>query len=197
MGLSTIPNVLIGVRFVIAPLLLWDALDHQTGAGFVIGYVVAVLSDIFDGVLARRFDVSTARLRQADSWADLCLYLCVFSSVWLLFPQVVLRFKTWLLLAAIAQISLFAISLIKFGKLPSFHGYSAKLWGLTLLVATVGLFGFNSDKALGLTIGFCWVNSLEEIGMTLLLPEWQCDVPSLFHAIGYRKALNQQVGRSL
>lgn len=40
-----IPVTLVGIRFAIAPLLLLDALDHQTGAGFVIGYVIANQSD--------------------------------------------------------------------------------------------------------------------------------------------------------
>ncbi len=187
-----LPGILISVRFVIATLLLWDALDHQTGLTFVIGYVIAVLSDIFDGIIARRLGISTPKLRQADSWADLYLYICVAISTWLVFPQVILNFRVPLLLAITAQLFLFATSFIKFRKFPSFHSYSAKLWGLTLLAATVGLFGFNSDKPLWLAIAFCLINSLEEIGMTLLLPEWQCDVLSLFHALGYRKAFNQQ-----
>ena len=177
------------LRFAIALLLLLDALDHQTGAGFVIGYVIAVLSDIFDGIIARRLGVSTAQLRQADSWADICLYLCVAISTWLVFPQVILDFKIPLLVAIAAQLTLFTISLIKFKKMPSFHTYTAKVWGLMLLVATVGLFGFNYDKVLWLAIALCLINSIEEIMMTFLLSEWQCDVLSLFHAMSIRQTL--------
>lgn len=184
-----VPATLVGLRFVIALLLLLDALDHQTGAGFVIGYVIAVLSDIFDGIIARKLAVSTARLRQADSWADICLYLCIALSTWLVFPQVLLDFKIPLLVAIAAQLTLFTISLIKFKKMPSFHTYTAKVWGLMLLVATIGLFGFNYDKALWLAIALCLINSIEEIIMTLLLPEWQCDVLSLFHAMSRRQSL--------
>ena len=122
-----IPVALVGIRFAIAPLLLLDALDHQAGAAFVIGYVVAVLLDIFDGVIARQLGVSTAQLRQADSWADICLYLCIAISTWLVFPQVILDFKIPLLIAIVAQFTLFTISLIKFKKFPSFHTYTAKI----------------------------------------------------------------------
>lgn len=184
-----IPGILVGVRFAIAPLLLLDALDHNTGLGFIIGYIIAVLSDIFDGILARRLGVSTAQLRQADSWADISLYLCIAISVWLVHPNVILDFKIPLLLAIAAQLTLFAISLIKFRKFPSFHTYSAKTWGLTLLVATVTLFGFGYNQPLWLAIAFCLINSLEEIVMTLILPEWQCDVLSIFHAINLRQTL--------
>jgi phosphatidylglycerophosphate synthase len=184
-----IPSILVGLRFAIAPLLLLDALDHQTGLWFVVGYIIAVLSDIFDGVIARRLGVSTAQLRQADSWADIGLYLSIAISTWLVFPQVIFDFKIPLLVAIAAQVTLFVVSLIKFRKLPSFHTYTAKIWGLTLLVATVALFGFGYDKTLWLAIVLCLVNSLEEIVMTLLLPEWQCDVLSLFHAMELRQTL--------
>lgn len=184
-----LPAILVGLRFAIALLLLLDALDHQTGIRFVIGYVIAVLSDIFDGIIARRLGVSTAQLRQADSWADICLYLSIAISTWLVFPQVILDFKIPLVIAIVAQLSLFTISLIKFRKMPSFHTYTAKVWGLTLLAATVGIFGFYYDKLLWLAIALCLINSLEEIMMTLLLPEWQCDVLSLFHAMQIRQSL--------
>jgi phosphatidylglycerophosphate synthase len=184
--LTAIPSLLVGVRLAIAPLLLFDALDHHTGLAFVVGYILAILSDIFDGIIARRLGVSTAQLRQADSWADIFLFLCLAMSTWLVFPEVILRFRLPLLIAVAAQLSLFSLSLIKFKKFPSFHTYTAKLWGLTLLVAAIALFGFGNAQPLWLAIAFCWINSLEEIAMTLVLPEWQCDVLSLFHALNLR-----------
>ncbi|MBM0745298.1 CDP-alcohol phosphatidyltransferase family protein (plasmid) [Phormidium sp. CLA17] len=67
---TTIPWLLVGLRFLLAPFLLLDALDGKTDIGFVVGYTIAVLSDIFDGVIARKLGSSTVGLRQADSWAD-------------------------------------------------------------------------------------------------------------------------------
>lgn len=58
------------------------------------------------------------------------------------------------------------ISLVKVKKFPSFHTYTAKIWGLTLLAATIGLFGFQYTTTLWLAIGLCLINSLEEIIMT-------------------------------
>ncbi|MGB6300148.1 MAG: CDP-alcohol phosphatidyltransferase family protein [Rivularia sp. (in: cyanobacteria)] len=194
--LSHIPSLLVGMRFTIAPLLVFDALDHKTSYWFIIGYVVAVLSDIFDGIIARRLKVSTSILCQADSWADICLYLCIAISTWLVYPQVIINFRLLLLSAIAIQLILFAISLIKFQKFPSFHTYTAKAWGLTLLVATVGLFGFSYANTLWLAVIFCWISSLEEIVMTLILPIWQCDVLSIFHAVELRKALMLETTRT-
>jgi len=184
-----IPSILVGIRFVIAPLLLLDALDHHSTNWFVIGYVIAIISDIFDGIIARRLGVSTIQLRQADSWADIWLFICLAMSTWLVYPQVLIDFQTPLLLALAAQLLLFTISLIKFRKFPSFHTYTAKVWGLLLLITTVSLFGFGYAKLLWLAIVLCWLNSLEEIVMTLILPEWKCDVLSIFHALNLRRDL--------
>ncbi|PSB32216.1 CDP-alcohol phosphatidyltransferase family protein [Stenomitos frigidus] len=190
---SLIPAFLVGLRVAIAPLLLWDALDRNTGTWFIAGYSLAVLSDTFDGIIARRLGVSTVQLRQADSWADICLYLCVAVSAWLVYPTILSDFAVPLLLAIVAQLILFAISLIKFGKFPSFHTLTAKAWGLTLLIATIGLFGFGYAQTLWLAIAFCLINSVEEMAMTIILPIWQHDVLSLIHALKLRDKLRQDV----
>ncbi|MCU0553127.1 MAG: CDP-diacylglycerol--glycerol-3-phosphate 3-phosphatidyltransferase, partial [Leptolyngbya sp. Prado105] len=104
-------------------------------------------------------------------------------STWFVYPTILLDFKIPLLIAVAAQLLLFSISLIKFRKLPSFHTYTAKAWGLALLIATIALFGFNYAPTLWAAIVLCWINSLEEIAMTLILPSWKCDVLSLFQAI--------------
>jgi phosphatidylglycerophosphate synthase len=189
MKLVYIPSLLVGLRLAIAPFLLVDAWDRQISDWFLVGYVIAVLSDIFDGMIARRLGVSTVKLRQADSWADITLYLCIAASAWLVHSSVILDFQVPLLLAIFAQLSLFAICLIKFQKFPSFHTYTAKVWGLTLLIATIGLFGFGYTNTLWLAIGMCIINSFEEIAMTLILPEWECDILSIFAAIDLRRSL--------
>ena len=186
MQLTDIPALLVGSRLTIALLLLWDALDRKTSDWFIIGYIAAVLSDIFDGIIARRLGVSTVQLRQADSWADICLYVCVAISAWLVYPQVIVDFAVPLLVAIAAQLTLFTTSLLKFGKFPSFHTLTAKAWGITLLIATIGLFGFGYAQTLWLAIAFCLLNSVEEIAMTVVLPEWQYDVLSIIHALRLR-----------
>jgi CDP-diacylglycerol---glycerol-3-phosphate 3-phosphatidyltransferase len=180
--LTQIPWILIGLRVTIAPLLLLDVLDGTIGNGFITGYTFAVFSNIFDGIIARRLGSSTIALRQADSWADISLYLCIAISTWFVHPDVFTQFQIPLLLAIAAQITLFAISLIKFGEFPSFHTYTAKAWGVSLFIAVVGLFGFNHVTLLWGAIVLCWINSVEEIIMIFMLSEWTHDVLSVFHA---------------
>lgn len=184
-----VPVLLVIFRFAIAPLLLLDAWDGITTSFFLAGYILAIISDIFDGIIARRLQVSTVQLRQADSWADIALFLCLALSAWRVYPQILIDLHIPLLIAIAAQVFLFSLCLIKYQKLPSYHTYTAKAWGLTILVATIALFGFGYAPTLWLAIVFCWLNSVEEILMTLLLPQWQCDVLSLYHALQLHKML--------
>jgi phosphatidylglycerophosphate synthase len=121
-------------------------------------YTLAVLFDIFDGIIARRLGSSTSRLRQADSWADISLYICIAISTGVVHPDVIAQFQIPLLMAIAAQLILFTVSLIKFGKFPSVHTYTAKAWGVYLFIAVVGLFGFDNPTCLWGAIVLCWIS---------------------------------------
>lgn len=182
--LAQIPSLLVALRCVIAPLLVWEALDGKTGLVFVCLYVVAVLSDIFDGVIARRLGISTANLRSADSWADRWLYVCVAIAAWLAHKEVIMAFRIPLLVVLGLQGLWWIINLAKYGKPACYHTYSAKLWGISLLVAAIALFGWGyGGITLWIAILLGCIHTVEEIGMTLILPTWQHDVLSIVHAI--------------
>ena len=184
-SVKNIPSLLIALRFLIAPLLLWDAFDGSASPWFLVGFAIAFLSDIFDGIIARRLNISTAQLRQADSWADLCLYGCIALSGLHLYYPLISPFFFPLSGLLVAQFALFALNLLKYGKMPSYHGYSAKLWGIALSLAIAALFGCKQTGGFfWLAIATGWLNTFEEILMTLILPQWSHDVPSVFHALG-------------
>lgn len=56
--LLTIPNVLSGLRLVLAPVLLYLAWTGQS-TPFLVAVACSLLSDLFDGWFARRFDQAT------------------------------------------------------------------------------------------------------------------------------------------
>ena len=187
MNLKFIPSGLITLRFLIVPYLLWDALDGETSVWFLVVFIFAFLSDIFDGIIARRLGVSTPQLRQANSWADVCLYLCIAASTYLVHPQTLIIYRLPLLIVIIVQIIWWIVNLIKYGKPASYHTYSAKLWEITLFIATIALFGFNyAQITLWLTCIIGTLHTMEEIAMTLILLEWENDVLSIFHALKLR-----------
>ena len=187
---TQVPMALVLLRGAIAPVLIWLAWDGETGLGWVMLYSLAVLSDIFDGIIARRLGISTAALRTADSWADRGLYVCVAIAAWMAHRDVILAFRTplWIILGL--QGLWWFVNWVKYGRPASYHTYTAKAWGLTLLLAAIALFGYGyGGITLWMAIGMGIVHTIEEILMTSLLPTWQHDVLSLGHALRLRQGI--------
>ncbi|MHC5597320.1 MAG: CDP-alcohol phosphatidyltransferase family protein [Nostoc sp.] len=190
MNLTLIPSGLVLFRFLISPFLLLDALDGKTSIWFIVGFVAAFLSDIFDGIIARRLGVSNAQLRQPDSWADVCLFSCIFVSAWIVYQDILVTYSLPLLMIIFAQLLWWVVNLVKYGKPASYHTYSAKFWGITLFIAIIALFGFDyAEVTLWLTCIAGTIHSVEEIAITLILPVWTHDVLSIFHALNIRQQL--------
>jgi phosphatidylglycerophosphate synthase len=58
---------------------------------FSVCLVMAFLSDVFDGVVARRLGVATTALRRMDSAADTTFYVAAAYAAWRLYPDGVAR----------------------------------------------------------------------------------------------------------
>ena len=155
---------------------------------FLVGFTAAFASDVFDGIIARRLKVDTERLREYDGWVDTWFYGWIVVSALLTHADVIFAFRVPLLLAISTQVLAWVIDWLKFRRFSNYHAYSSKAWGVTLFVACIALFGFNyGGIALWLTVIVGVASHLEEIAMTLALPRWIHDVPSIFHAWRIRK----------
>ena len=80
----SIPFLLTTLRLLLGPLALAVVLLGWPRAIFAPLLLAATLSDIYDGVLARRFGVSTPALRRYDSLTDVIYYLFILLATWLL-----------------------------------------------------------------------------------------------------------------
>lgn len=138
--------------------------------------------------MARRLGVSTEGLRRADSVADVVLYAAVLASAWLARRAELLAFAPALLAMLAAQVLAWLVSALRFGRLPSYHTWSSKAWGLTLCLAMLALFAAGDGRGLLLAaVVGAWAR-LEDVAITLTLRESRHDVPSLAEALRVRRA---------
>lgn len=179
MKFGWVPWSFVLFRALSAPLLLWDGIDGSISIWFLPLFIAAFLSDIFDGMIARRLGVSTAGIRKADGIVDTAFYLASIAAAVSVFKENLLVFVLPLLLLAAGQVSLQVLSRRKFGRGTSFHGWSAKLFGLTMAIALISLFGFGTTEFIWLAFAAGMVNTLEEIAMVKVLPVWHHDIWSL------------------
>ena len=177
----------------LGPAIVWTA-KAGWHARILFGSILiaALLSDIWDGVLARRWQCTTARLRVADSAADTVFYLGTAAAVIICYPYVIRANRILLLALAAMEVARYCLDYIRFRKMASYHTYLAKAWGLLLIAASVSLLCFGRFPVL-VTIALGWgvVCDLEGLAISMILREWAPDVKTLTRALEMRR----RVGR--
>lgn len=177
-----IPASLIGFR-ALAALAVLPVGRLGQGTALAVLILLATLSDIFDGIIARRVGVSTTTLRRADSIVDLIFWLCTTAALCLLRPGAMAANAPVLALAIGAEILLQGISLLRFGRMTATHARSAKFFGLCLLVGFI-MVALNGNAAIAfwiVGIGAA-VSALDGLAILLLLRQWEADIPSAWAA---------------
>jgi CDP-diacylglycerol--glycerol-3-phosphate 3-phosphatidyltransferase len=156
-------------------------------AGCIVG---AIVSDILDGIVARRLGVQTAPLRRFDSQTDLVFWICAAAGAWVLEPSA-LGPRLWQVgLLGAMEAACYIVSIARFGRETCTHALLAKAWGLLLAASMVALVGFGVTGALFtamIIVGV--VADAEVIAITLIIPRWTHDVPSVYHAWRLRRGL--------
>jgi phosphatidylglycerophosphate synthase len=179
------PILLIVFRLLIGPILiiLTYNFGNEIRKELVVLIFAGLLSDIFDGIIARRFGVSSEKLRRMDSQTDLIFWLCVAWCSWLLNPEIIINNAWPIILIFIMEALTYVFSFLKFGKETCTHALLSKLWGITLLLAFVGMIGFGySGITFSLAIIFGIIGHIDVLLIILILPKWTFDVPSCYHA---------------
>jgi phosphatidylglycerophosphate synthase len=185
-----IPWGLIWLRVLGGPLIVLGAWRGWAGGWLGAMVVAALLSDIYDGILARRWGAETAGLRMSDSVADTIFYVGVVGALWIREPEVLRgNWPWWVGLFAIEGVR-YGFDFWKFGKAASYHSYMAKAWGLLIAVAVVGVLSFGWLRWLiWVALVFGIVVNGEGLAMSVILPRWKNDVKTLGRAWEFRKAM--------
>ena len=190
--MKNIPKLLIFSRLIIGFIILF--LSFYTIPFYkeiiVTLLTIGLLTDIFDGIIARKLNVSNETLRRLDSSIDQIFFICVIASSFIISPD--FYKNNWISLSILIgfEILTYVISFIKFKKEIATHSIGAKFWTL-LLFATLIQIILQGESSILYQICF-WVGivtRLEIIFIILILKKWTNDVPSIFHAIKLRKGL--------
>ena len=185
--LRHVPNVLSGARALAVPVLLVLAFEEQRVA-FTWVLIPALLSDVFDGWIARAFGLESKLGATLDSVADsLMLFVSVYG-IWVFHPDVI-REHAWLCGTAVGLWALEdVLALARYGRLSSFHTYLSKVVAnlLGFFIGWLFLFGFE-PWMLYLAAGTSIVASLEELALLRVLPNWRADVRGLWWVLRERR----------
>lgn len=188
--MKKLPYILIATRFILAPIILLSASGKGEGSSFFILMLMyfGLFTDIFDGIIARKAGVSSEKLRRLDSQTDLVFWLSLGFAAYLLNPVLIQSEWKGIALIFTMEALCYVISWLKFGKETCTHAWLSKLWGLSLLLALTYVIGFQKTGwPFSLTVILGFISHVDVILIVLLLPKWQYDVPSSYHAWKIRK----------
>jgi CDP-diacylglycerol--glycerol-3-phosphate 3-phosphatidyltransferase len=192
-----IPWMMAAGRGVLGPVLISGAACSWNGFALAGIVVAALISDIWDGVLARRWSCDTAGVRLFDSMADTVFYLCTGAALWMSQPQI-WRSCGGLLLSLLGlEGARFAVDFVKFGRPASYHSYLAKLWGLVMACGVIGVFAMGRSNVLvPAALGLGILCDVEGLAMSAVMPVWRKDIKTLWEAWGIRRQMLEEKGGS-
>lgn len=187
-----IPMGLIVFRLLLGPFMIFLAWNYEDAVRLllVVLLFLGILSDIFDGIIARKMGVATVQLRRMDSQSDVVFWACTCYCTWLLNPDLIREHKMLLWIVFSMEALTYVFSYLKFRKENATHAILSKLWGITLLVAFVSMIGFGHAGLpfmLAVIVGI--ISHIDVYLIILLLPKWTVDVPSCYHAYLIRKGI--------
>src|SRR5580704_2920753 len=188
-----IPSLMAAARAALGPVIVIGERAGWSGLTLATMVVTALLSDIYDGVLARRWKCDTAAVRLFDSMADNVFYVGAAVALWMRQPQLMRSFEAPIGIVLGIEVFKFVFDFVKFGKPSSYHSYLAKTWGLVL--ATTVVMSFALHVTLGLRVAW-WValalgmvTCLEGLAMSVIMPEWRHDLKTLWRALALRRRI--------
>ena len=178
--LNRLPWLLVLFRIASGPAMIVLAFAGQ-GAACAVLLSLGVLSDIFDGIIARRLGVATTALRTWDSRADVAFWLSAVIAVAVLRPEMLPALWPATAIIAALEIGNHAFSFAKFRREASPHHYLSKAFGLGLWLLFAMAFATGRPGAvLWFVFALGVLSQLEAFAITLRLKAWRCDVPSVF-----------------
>lgn len=188
--MTRLPIILIYSRLVIGLTIILLSIKQVDNYPFiaVVLLTIGLLTDIFDGIIARRLNISTQALRRLDSTIDQLFFISFAVATYIQCPDF---FRNdWLKLTILLGFEALAylVSFVKFRKEIATHSIGAKLWTL-LLFATLVQIILQCQSVILFNICF-WaglVTRFEIIAIILTLKNWTNDVPTIYHAIKLRQ----------
>ena len=184
----TLPNLLTGFRFVAAPALLWLAW-HGHGIAFMALLAITFLSDLLDGMIARLTGQVTQFGATLDSWADVITYLTIALCCWWLWPEVVSRESLYVGLIVASCLLPALLGFFKFRCFTSYHTWAVKIaaaaMGFTLYVLFLG----GPPWPFRVAAVICILAAIEEMAITLLLPEPKSNLRSVWDVLKNNRQL--------
>ncbi len=144
----------------------------------------AFLSDIFDGIIARRLGVDSLDLRRFDTRSDLVFGIGAVVGSLIAMPSSGEDWLPWVW----GYVALFVLRNFvdwwRYRASPSYHMWSGKLWSVVLMGYLFSVYmGRPLSVLQPVAFALYFINTTEGIAASVILPMPGKDIPSLWHVV--------------
>ena len=185
-----IPILLIYSRLVFSIFILLLSFTQPEHFRTIINtlLVIGLISDIFDGIIARKLNISTVKLRRMDSFIDQIFWLSALAGAYVICGTF-FKENAFLLIALLgAEALTYIVSYLKFKKEVATHAILSKVWTLTILATLAQIISTCDSSWLFMTCFYVgMITRMEIIAILFIIRKWENDVPSLYHALLIRR----------
>ncbi len=171
-----IPWLLLSIRVAFVPLLLLHArtLEDHTVLWL---YLIAFITDYFDGVVARALNTATRSLRLADSAADTLFHVALAYVLICRHPDEFRQSIPALIAYGLTSLAWYLLDMLRWQRLAGFHALSAKIFSTALMIWLVLLLtGVQTTWLFSLVLAIGSLANIEGILISLSLQQDRTDV---------------------
>jgi CDP-diacylglycerol--glycerol-3-phosphate 3-phosphatidyltransferase len=175
-----IPNAISLTRLAVVPILV-RAVATGEARFFRWLLLACLLSDILDGLIARTFNLRSQLGAFLDSIADILVQFTAIGGLWVFHRQVVESHQLILLTAVAMYLGQMIVSLLRYGRISSFHTILIRIAAYAQGIFFVSLFFWGYTPTVFYAAAIMLISALaEEFVLLYLLPEWTADVGGLY-----------------
>ncbi|KIA92922.1 CDP-alcohol phosphatidyltransferase [Pedobacter kyungheensis] len=188
--MKNIPIALIYSRLLIGFAIILLSVFQATYYSFLAITLLSIglLTDVFDGIIARRLNISSEKLRRLDSSIDQVFFISVAVATYIQCPDFFKDNLVKLVVLVAFEASTYLVSYLKFKREIATHSIGAKIWTLILFATLIEVMAHCQSVVL---FELClWVGlttRLEILAIVFTLKKWTNDVPTIYHAVKLRK----------
>ncbi|MEH3112800.1 CDP-alcohol phosphatidyltransferase family protein [Pedobacter terrae] len=188
--MKNIPIALIYSRLLIGFIIILLSIFHTTYYSFLAITLLSIglLTDVFDGIIARRLNISSEKLRRLDSSIDQVFFISVAIATYIQCPDFFKTNLVKLIVLGAFEASTYAVSYLKFKKEIATHSIGAKIWTLTIFASLVEIM-VHCESVVFFELCF-WIGLVtrsEILAIVFTLRQWTNDVPTIYHAAKLRQ----------
>ena len=180
------PNLLSGARIALMPAVLLAAMAGSQ-RWFLILVAASLATDALDGFLARRLNAFSDFGRKLDSAADYLTMITGLAGIAILWPEIVRRELPWIAAGLTAFFGLIVFGFVRLGHPLCYHTWAAKAGVAGCALSMIPLLTGWSATPFHLMVVLQIFGAVEEVIISLLIPNYVGEMATVWHALRLRK----------